>query len=66
MAKIMELLDYEFSINMLRTLVEKLDNMQEYVDNGSRDQKSKRESQGSGSNQNVIKEMKDAFNGPSV
>lgn len=49
MAKIMELLDYEFSINMLRTLVEKLDNMQEYVDNGSRDQKSKRESQGSGS-----------------
>ena len=41
MAKILELLDDEVkatSINMLRDLVENMDNMQEYVDNGSRDQ----------------------------
>lgn len=70
MAKVLELLDYEFKttmINVLRALMEKLDNMQEYVDKVSREIETLRQNQKEVETiKNVIKEMKDAFKGSPI
>ena len=66
MAEILELLDWEFktlTINMLRALMENMDNMQEQMSNGSREMEMLRKNQKKILGKNNLTEMENAFHG---
>lgn len=66
MAEILELPKWEFKvtlINMLRVLMEKVGNIQEWMDNLCGEMKTLSESKGSAKNQKTLTEMKTILSG---
>ena len=64
MAGMLELSDQEFKttmINMLRSLVDKVDNMREQAVNISKERNSKKQPKRSARDQNIVTEMKNSF-----